>query len=75
MHDLMENRSPCQTSQVEQREVIQSPNQSFLQSSDGKQSPQSTQSSSPHNTSHDTGYQNSDASFEDSRVGFDMNSY
>lgn len=63
--------SPCQTKVYDQRETTQSPNQSYMQMSDGRQSPQSTQSSSPHNTSQDTGYQNSDASFDDSRVGFD----
>lgn len=68
-----ENSSSNQTHQgVDEQERSNSPNQSYLQLSDGRQSPQSTQSASPHNISHDTSFQNSDISFEDNRLGFDQ---
>lgn len=65
--DNIDNQTQCQTSFEEQREL----DRSYIQQNEDKQSPRSTQSSSPQNLSHDTGYQNSDASFEDGRMGYD----
>lgn len=56
--------------EIEEQHRNDSPNQSFLHES--RQSPQSTQSSSPHNISHDTSFQNSDLSFEENRLGFEQ---